>query len=116
MLGVGAEPPVPVLLDGVDLVHLVLAEAVGCEMCRAGQRGDYQHDHQRDAAQLSEGNGEAERRARRGRQDVSVGGRGGHLTFDDGKRKATGASGRRAPSLSLGVIAGYGGLVPKSGR
>jgi hypothetical protein len=48
---VGAKPPVPVLLDGVNLVDLVLAEAVGVEMDRPRQACSHEHDRDRDAAQ-----------------------------------------------------------------
>ena len=61
MLSVGAKASLPVLLDGVNLVDLVFAEAVGGEMRCAREACGHEHDSERDDAQLSEGDGEAER-------------------------------------------------------
>jgi hypothetical protein len=60
VLGVGAKVSQPVLRDGVDLVDLVFAEAVGGEVGCARQACGYEHDSERDDAQMGEGDGEAD--------------------------------------------------------
>jgi len=99
VLSVGAKASLPVLLDGVNLVDLVFAEAVGGEVrCTREACGRYHHSERNDA-QLSEGNGEAESRARCGWEGVGICDRGGHLAVREGKPRASGASDACAVSI-----------------
>jgi len=50
VLSVGAKASLPVLLDGVNLVDLVFAEAVGGEMRCARKACGHERDSERDDA------------------------------------------------------------------